>query len=129
MESLKKENLLTDDEASHLLDLKQEAMNLKGLKLHKFRRRIRNRLFRIRQGRKEFDNGLKKMIESQFEPDMNWKTYTFNWDVAPIDPLKIISPFEWESNGGTFEDVMVQGDDGVIRKQRICSPTAFTHQE
>lgn len=123
-----KERLLTDEEAEHLLDLKQAAMTLKGAEFRKFRRDIRYRLFRIREGRLEYDNGLKKLIEQQFEPDMKWDNFTFRWDVSPKDPLKVIMEAEWVSEGGAFEQVMVQGEDGVVRPQRVYTPPAFTRQ-
>lgn len=82
------------------------------------RRGIRYRLFRIREGGRvaeEHDKGLKAWIELQFQPDMNWQGFTFNWDVSPSAPLKVITPFEWYSEGG-------QIDDGLL------DPPGFTKQ-
>ena len=79
------------------------------------RRNIRYRLFRIKE-RKSDEIELKNYIESQFKNGMDWDSFTFNWDVAPNDPLKVIEPFEWILFGG---------------KQNMfgCSPPAFTRQE
>jgi hypothetical protein len=120
---------LTNEEADHLLDLKQQFMNSNPRMRALMRRQIRYRLFRIRDGRNEFDNGLRKMIEAQLEGRTTFDQFTFSWDVAPDDPLKVVTPFEWESHGGAFEQITELCDDGVPRPKRVCSPTAFTHQE
>lgn len=85
------------------------------------RRRIRYRLFRIRDGGNvafEHDKGLKAWIELQFRPGMFWNTFTFEWDVSPSAPLKVISQFEWFSEGGE-----------VDRETGLLKPTGFTKQE
>ena len=120
---------LTEDEAAHLLQLKASFMQMSAKYQRAFRRKIRYRLFRIREGKEEFDQGLKKLIESQFEPSMRWETFTFDWDVQANDPLKVVSIYEWAETGGKFEVIQVVCDDGVTRPQRICEPTAFTKQE
>ena len=125
---MKLENPLTQDEAEHCIELKAHSMNLKGKRLRKFRRDIRYRLFRIREGKDEFDNGLKKLIEAQFEGGMQWPTFTFTWDVAPDDPLKVITPFEWLDHGGTFEEIFIIDEDGHPKRKRICDPPGFTEQ-
>lgn len=79
------------------------------------RKNIRYRLFRIRDNNHN-DVDLKKYIESQFKTGMNWSNFTFDWDVAPDDPLKVIEPFEWVLCGGKHD---LFG----------CSPPAFTRQE
>jgi hypothetical protein len=85
------------------------------------RKHVRYRLFRIREGKEEYDGGLKKFIENQFQPGMNWKNFTFEWDVSPNEPLKVITPFDWIKEGGRI----VQLDS----RNQICQPTAFTKQE
>lgn len=68
-------------------------------------------------------------MEAQFTPDMNWDTFTFNWDVAPNDPMRVVTMFEWADLGGKFETQMVLCDDGIARPQKVCYPSAFTKQE
>ena len=60
---------------------------------------------------------------------MNWANFTFEWDVGAEDPLTVIDVFGWEGSGGKFEDMSVMCDDGIVRRQRMCNPTAFTKQE
>ena len=82
------------------------------------RRRIRHRLFMIRFGKDDgSQDDLKKHIESQFRFGMNWPTFTFAWDVSPIDPLKVITEEEWEKEGGRHDHVTGSKN-----------PSAFTHQ-
>lgn len=87
------------------------------------RRAIRYRLFRLRDGGRigeQHDKGLKAFMERQFEGEMNWSNFTFEWDVAPNNPLQIIprdiSNNAWREIGGTF--------DGADRRY----PPAFTKQ-
>jgi len=122
---------LTEDEANHCIMLKQEVMQATGskAKLLAVRRKLRNRLHRIRQGRTEFDLGLKKLIEAQFAPNMSWATFTFSWDISPKDPLEVVNTFQWEAHGGKYENRQVMCDDGIVRSQMFCEPTAFTQQE
>lgn len=119
---------LTDAEADHLLDLKQQVMSGNPRNIRLLRRQLRYRIFRIRDGRNEFDNGLRRMLEAQLEGRTTFDDFTFGWDLAPNDPLKVVTPFEWESNGGTFTTVQELCDDGITRAKRLCNPTAFTHQ-
>jgi hypothetical protein len=119
---------LTDDEASHLLELKTQMMGGQPRVIRLMRRNIRYRLFRIRDGRTEFDNGLRKLVESQLEGRDSIKDFTFTWDVSPSDPLKVINMFEWESEGGKFDRIMELCDDGISREKRVCRPPAFTRQ-
>jgi hypothetical protein len=119
---------LTDAEADHLLELKQQALSSSSRARSVLRRQIRYRLFRIRDGRDEYDNGLRKLFEAQLEGRTTFDQFTFAWDVSPMDPLKMVTPFEWESNGGKFEEIMELCDDGIQRPRRLCRPTAFTRQ-
>lgn len=84
------------------------------------RQQVRYRLFRIREEKEEFNHGLKEFIENQFKSGMTWSNFTFDWDVAPNNPLKVISPFEWTSLGGKMQII----DD----KTMLCDPTGFTNQ-
>ena len=84
------------------------------------RKHVRYRLFRIREDKDMYDNGLRDFIEKQFKPGMFWKDFTFDWDVSPKDPLKLISPYEWNEEGGRH--VILDS------KTRICDPSAFTKQ-
>jgi len=119
---------LTDDEANHLLELKMRAQTPNKRELRLLRRQLRYRIFRIRDGREEFDLGLRKLIESQLEGRDSIADFTFTWDLSPKDPLKVINMFEWESEGGTFEVIMELCEDGVPRQRRLCNPPAFTQQ-
>jgi hypothetical protein len=118
-----------DEDGQAMIELIQQVRKARGKRLRHIRRVIRNRIFRIRAGNDEYDKGLKSFLQKQLTPDMSFDTFTFTWDVSPREPLKVISPYEWISEGGTFEIVNVQGDDGIIRQQKICDPTAFTKQE
>ena len=80
------------------------------------RRHIRYRLFRIRRGDDEVQDDLKEYIQRQFVGEMSWSTFTFNWDVSPGDPLKVIKEDQWADEGGGHD---VTG---------AYNPTAFTRQ-
>jgi len=119
---------LTDEESLHVVGLKNQIVTASDKTLRLMRRRIRYRLFRVREGKAEHDNGLRKIIEAQFTPDMTFDKFTFNWDVSPRDPLKVVTVFEWVEEGGTFESQNVMCEDGVVRPQKVCFPAAFTKQ-
>lgn len=126
---------LTDTEADYCLDLKVKAMGLRGAQLRAFRASLRKMIHRMRQGcvveHVEEDQllGFKKLIESQFKHPMNWENFTFEWDLSAKDPLKIITVYEWQEEGGTFENRVVPDDRGNPVNQKFCQPTAFTRQE
>jgi len=120
---------LTDEEALHIAQLHQQLEGASKKQVRHMRRVIRNRIFRIRQGREEFDQGLRKFIEQQLSPDQRLDTFTFNWDIAPNEPLRVISPYDWTAAGGLFEEISVLCDDGIMRKERLCDPAAFTKQK
>jgi len=89
-----------------------------------FRRQIRNRIFRLRNGAWETDKELKALkswFELQFRPQWTWKKFTFDWDISAVEPLKAISPLEWDG------DVLKESLHGNIYD--LCDPTAFTRQE
>jgi len=82
------------------------------------RRNIRNRLFNIRRGTDIVNDDLKEHIEKQFQIGMNWKNFTFLWDISPTDHLKVIREDQWFNENGGYDPI-------TGRK----SPTAFTRQE
>ena len=84
------------------------------------RRRLRNRLFKIRFRRDDGADDLKEHIESQFTFGQRWDTFTFTWDMSPnaADPFKVISEDDWEAEGGRYDHVT----GGKM-------PSAFTHQK
>lgn len=83
------------------------------------RRKIRYRLFRIREGHLgPFDEGLKNFIEKQFTHGETWQNFTFYWDVSPTNPLKVIRQYDWVSEGGSIDIATL-----------ILEPPGFTKQE
>ena len=84
----------------------------------KFRRNIRYRLFRIRDGADPVNDDLKEYIQSQFQFGMTWRTFTFMWDVSPTDPLKVITEEQRGDETGGYDPVT-----------GMKSPPGFTHQE
>lgn len=99
-----------------------DKYKLLSIPLRKFtriiRKQIRYRIFRIREGKSEYDLGLKKWIELQFTTGMNWDNFTFMWDVSANDPLKVVEQLEW--------DGQIVFDKAAGKK--FCDPPAFTHQ-
>jgi len=99
------------------------------------RRNVRQILHRIRSNRsRDFDKwykerapGLKIIFEKQFryvnEELMDWKNFTFLWDVHPQFPLMTVASGEWVRAGGGFSDYWKKR--GII----VCEPTAFTGQK
>jgi len=86
------------------------------------RRGLRYKLFRIREGKWKDDpelEGLKELYEAQFQEGWTMNDFTFEWDVSSIDPLKVITYFEWD--GDVIE---ISAGTG-----KFCDPAAFTKQE
>ena len=54
------------------------------------RKSVRYRCARISNKNWEEKDGLKEIIEKQFEGDMSWSNFTVIWDVAQDDPYKVI---------------------------------------
>lgn len=104
--------------------------NGKKYQVHPHRRHIRNRLFHLRKGENEpeYDSGLRKWMELQFRPGMTWENFTFEWDVSPTEPLKVISIHEWVAAGGLLEQYKERSEKGYDVMQTRCTPTAFTKQ-
>lgn len=134
-------------DVNSLTEEERIALKIARNELRSQRRKIRNRLFRIRdavaQGRKpdpEYDSGLKAWIEIQFQQGMQWVRkdnagnivggFTFEWDVACNDPLKVIRQFAWD---GMIErrpvPEMKNGQPtGRSVIMDVCDPAAFTQQ-
>lgn len=106
------------------------APNGRKYRVHPDRRLLRNRLFRIRSGDTslEADGGLKKWMELQFKPGMAWQNFTFEWDVSPSEPLKVVSIHEWVAEGGLLESILDRNDAAGVVMRTQCTPTAFTKQ-
>lgn len=104
---------------------KDKAANLMGPNskwVRAYRRKIRYKIFRIREGKWQTDKelaALKSWFDLQIAgfKDYTWDSFTFEWDVSATDPLKVISSMEW--------------DGGLIKDQwgTHCDPAAFTKQE
>lgn len=121
---------LTEEEADHLLKLKEQVIKATSARqILTLRRDIRRRIHKIRIGRKEFDKGLSKLLIAQFSAGMAIENFTFEWDISASDPLMVVSNFQWVEQGGAFETINEVGKDGVTRPKQICYPTAFTRQE
>ena len=82
---------------------KKSATKVLNLPENKDRRKIRHRLFLIRMDKDTIDDDLRLHMESQFTSKMGWKNFTFEWDVSPKDPLKVITPEEWTREGGGMD--------------------------
>jgi len=118
------------EEQQHILDLQAQIERASPKQVRHLRRLLRNRIFRCRQGREGFDNGLIAHLEAQWSPDMGLSTFTFNWDLHPKDPLRVVMPFDWVDAGGTYVEMPAMDQKtGVLKKVRVCDPTAFTQQE
>ncbi len=93
------------DMAKTLLPPTKEPV-LKGIIVHGnlSRRKIRYRIFRIRENKDEIkDDDFKAFIQSQFKKGHNWNNFTFDWDVGVNDPLKVISRDMWFDEGGAID--------------------------
>ena len=54
------------------------------------RKSVRYRCARISNKNWEENDGLKKMIEKQFDKDMSWDNFTKVWDIDKEDPYKVV---------------------------------------
>lgn len=54
------------------------------------RKSVRYRCARISNKNWEVDDGLKEIIEKQFDKDMNWDNFTKIWDIDQIDSYKVV---------------------------------------
>lgn len=112
MRSIAAQEVKTDEyiPSENVLDVIESINKARNLDaLFNIRRKVRYRLFRIRQGGKyaeAHDHGLKAHIERQFQQGMSWANFTFDWDVAPNNPLLVIHRsilnMEWVEMGGGF---------------------------
>jgi len=106
------------DSEEKMVNFQQTKMKFEGItasKLrHRFRRNIRQQLFRIRRdvvmGIPVDDNiensGLREWVGMQLEANrqQSWETFTFTWDVAPNDPFTVIQKEQWAKSGGSFDE-------------------------
>jgi len=106
-----------------IINIENDINCANTLQLRTIRRKLRYKMFRIREGKWQQDSELKDIkewIETQFENGWTFSGengFTFAWDLSVKNPLKIISPFEW---------------DGTVQKDQIgtqrLDPSAFTRQ-
>ena len=100
-------------------------------KTRAIRRKLRYTLFRVREGKWKDDPELfaiKSWYEKQFRENWNFNVFTFDWDLSAKNPLKIISPFEWD--GDLLQQIERFINYGNTRVDgKYCDPTAFTKQE
>lgn len=63
---------------------------------------------------------LKKIIDAQLDPNlgMNWKGFTFVWDIHPRGTPDVVRKEAWVREGGQFDPVI-----------GVHMPAAFTEQE
>jgi len=87
------------------------------------RRKVRNLLLRTRGGfelneqDKPLAHAILNIFEEQIKGFFTLEDFTDKWDIHPNNPLKVITPFQWEECGGLFD---------VVTGMR--TPAAFTHQ-
>lgn len=85
-----------------------------------YRRKLRYKIFRLREGKWQTDKelaALKAWYELQFQEGWTFVDFTFLWDVSAVDPLKVVTPFEWDGE-------VLSGVGG-----KTCDPSAFTKQD
>lgn len=121
--------LFKDEETfANFTKLQAEFSQIKSQKLrHRFRRRIRQYLFKIRRhilmdipiDEKSVSSGIKEWIENQLDKNrqQSWETFTFTWDIAANDPFTVIQKEEWGKYGGSYDE------------HGFRTPPAFTEQE
>ncbi|MCK4501337.1 hypothetical protein KAU11_12625 [Candidatus Babeliales bacterium] len=107
-----------DNSEEKMMNFQQAQMTLAEItsptRRHRFRRNIRQQLFKIRRdavlgiGVDDITavSGLKEWIGRQLKANMqqNWETFTFTWDVAPNDPFTVIQKEHWAKSGGVFDE-------------------------
>jgi len=97
------------------------------------RRKLRYKIFRIRDRvaantlheDKELE-ALASWYEKQFQSGWHFRNFTFDWDISAVDPLKVVSPFEWD---GEVQDQTLRVENGSRVRGKFCDPTAFTNQD
>ena len=88
------------------------------------RKKMRHNMFKIiKRIRRELEmtpelEAIKSIIDPQLDADrqINWATFTFQWDIHPSDHTKIIQKDRWFPEGGQYDEL------GALQ------PTAFTEQ-
>lgn len=115
-------SLILQYEAARAKDAEKGLTGHSSKYVRAFRRKIRYKIFRIREGKWQTDRELAALkawfdIQNKDIRSYTWDNFTFTWDVSFLEPLKVISPMEW---------------DGRIEKTAhgtFCDPAAFTEQE
>lgn len=105
----------TEEKMMNFQQAKMKFADISATKLrHRFRRNIRQQLFKIRRNvvlgipvdDRTASSGLREWIEPQLEANrqQSWETFTLTWDVAPNDPFMVIQKEEWSKAGGVFDE-------------------------
>lgn len=117
-----------DDQLLNFQKLQMEYSTIDSRKQsHRYRRKIRQMLFKIRRNILDDiaideiikESGLREWIQSQLEANrqQSWDTFTFTWDVSANDPFTVIQKEEWNKTGGGYDE------------HGFRTPPAFTEQE
>ena len=114
------------EEATSIMKMKTEWMEMPTSGRDKLtkRKKMRHNMFKIiKRLRREMEMTPElEAIKSIFDPQLNsnyqinWATFTFHWDVHPVDHTKIIQKDQWFREGGQYDEL------GALQ------PTAFTEQ-
>lgn len=114
------------EEAVELMKLKTEWMEIPARSKDKLtkRRKMRHNMFKIiKYMRREIEitpelEAIKSIIDPQLDNNLqiNWATFTFQWDLHPNDHTKIVQKDRWFPEGGRYDEL------GALQ------PTAFTEQ-
>jgi len=108
---------MSDDVEKHTFNVTSQTVGVLT------RRRVRNLLLRKRGGFSMnhqdslLAHALADIVNEQIAGYFSLNDFTFQWDIHPVNPLKVITPFQWEAEGGTFD--VVTG---------LRTPPAFTRQ-
>ncbi len=115
------------EEATEIMKIKSEWEILPEKEKDQLtkRRKMRHNMFKIiKYIRRELEMtpeliAIKTIIDPQLDSNyqINWGTFTFQWDLHPKDHTKIIQKDRWFPEGGRYDEL------GALQ------PTAFTKQE
>lgn len=87
------------------------------------RKRVRNLLLRKRGG---FDMTVQDralaqavwdIMHEQVKGHFTLDDFTFQWDIHPKNPLKVITPFQWEQEGGKHDPITGMRDPAAFTRQ------------
>jgi hypothetical protein len=122
------DDVLTEEQ--QIEKAKEHWLTLPGERKAKIlhRRKLREAMFKIlKYDARKLEHmmtteliALKQIIDSQLDPNlgMNWKGFTFVWDIHPHGTAKIVRKEAWVREGGQFDPEI-----------GVHSPAAFTEQE